>query len=159
MADRKIENLIVNGNVATWTMKIDGDIEGTYMGTFKFRCFLTPIQKIDANREYRELLGANPTMAGEHESFLAYALSELKQRVIESPPFWESKGRMDGGDISDDSVISEVLNAAIEAELQYRNQIREKKLEAIKKAKEAAEAMLTEKEEKEDESESEEGGN
>ena len=64
-------DIIIESNLGNWEIKVDGDINGTYMGHFKFKCYLTPLQQIAANREFRELLGTNPSVAPEHESFLA----------------------------------------------------------------------------------------
>lgn len=143
MAEEKYQ-FILDGNVATWEMRLDGNISGTYTGTFKFRCFLTPLQKIAANREMRELLGSHMTMAPEHEANLAFALTQLKHRVISAPPFWGTNGTL-AGDLPDANVVMEVLDASIEAELKYMQQIKQKKLDAIERAKKAAEQMLSDK--------------
>lgn len=155
------EDIIIEGNTATWDIRLDGDINGTYMGTFRFKCFLTPTQKLAASREYRQLLGENPTLALQHDDNLAFSLSQLKYRVISAPPFWTSTAALNGysGDIPDENVISAVLDAAIGAELKYMNHLKKKKEEALQKAKAAAERMLTQRdEEAEDEGESEEAG-
>lgn len=140
--------VIIQGNIATWDIRKEGSINGTYTGTFTFRCYLTPSQKIAANREYRELLGPQMTMTPEHESFLAYALTQLKYRVITAPPFWntESKLGVSQGDLPDEEVIAEILEAAFAAELKYKEQIKQRKEEALQKAKEAAEKHLKSRE-------------
>lgn len=135
----------LDGNEATWRINAEGEINGKYIGTFKFRCFLTPSQRISANREYREMLGGNPTLVSVHESNLAYALTQLKYRVLSCPPFWEGESEDDmKGDVADDNIITLVLNAAIAAEVKYRNQLKEKKDSAIDRAKRAAENILKE---------------
>lgn len=141
MAD-ELQNIIIEGTTANWDMRLEGDIAGTYAGTFKFRCYLTPMQKIAANREMRELLGAHATMAPEHESNLAFALTQLKHRIVSAPPFWTSVTSGMSGDIADANVILAVLDAAYAAELKYINHVKEKKLSAVTRAKAAAEAML-----------------
>lgn len=162
MAKKKEEraDIIIEGNTATWDCRLDGDINGTYMGQFRFKCFLSPTQKLAASREYRQLLGENPTLALKHEDNLAFALSQLKYRVISAPPFWSSTASLGGysGDIPDENVIDAVLDAAIDAELKYMTQLKKKKTEAIEKAKKAAERMLAQRDDEaeEDESESEE---
>jgi hypothetical protein len=156
MAEKERPDILIDGSVATWELKIQGEIQGTYIGVFKFRCFLTPTQTLAAGREYRELLGPNPTMATEHESLLAYSLSQLKYRIIEAPPFWTAS-MTTPGDVPDENVISAVLDAAIGAEIKYKKQMKSRTLEAIEKAKKAAEKMLKQQDEDLDESESEEG--
>lgn len=154
MEEKERTDIIIEGNTATWEMKVDGIINGTYTGTFRFRCYLTPTQQIAASREMREMLGPQMTMAPEHESFLAYALTQLKQRIISAPPFWSSQSVP--GDLPDENVISLVLDAAIGAELKYKKQLAQRKLEAIERAKQAAERMLSTKDVDEDEGESKE---
>lgn len=152
MSDKKI-NVTFDGTTASWELRAEGPLNGTYTGKFKFRCFLTPTQRIAANREYRELLGSNPTLVPEHESFLAYALTQLKYRIIEAPPFWTSTSQSSpyAGDIADENIITEVLNAAVEAEVQYQKQIKQRTLEALERAKKAAEKILNQPDEDEDE--------
>jgi hypothetical protein len=153
----KNSDIQLDNDIAIWHMREEGLIRGTYAGTFKFRCFLTPTMKIAANREYREMLGPNPSMAGEHESELAWALSQLRQRVLEAPPFWQA-GKM-AGDIEDANIIQTVLDAAIRAELKYVENLKERKEQQVKLAREAAEKFLKEQAENAevDEDEGDEG--
>ena len=147
-------DISIDNNTAVWTMREEGDVNGTYIGTFKFKCFLTPLQQIAANREQRELLGSNPTLAGEHESFLAYALTQLKYRIVEAPPFWTTQGSTYNGDLADENIIGKVLDKAIASELKYKDSLKKKKADAIERAKKAAEAIL-ERQKKEDADEGE----
>lgn len=151
----------IDGDVATWKMRLEGEIRGTYVGTFKFKCFLLPTERIAANREYREQLGINPTVAGEHESALAYALAQLKYRILEAPPFWTATLSTSkfAGDIEDENIINSVLAMAMESEFIYRDLVKKKKEEAIQKSKAIAEDMRDkqDEEEPEDEDEAEEG--
>lgn len=140
-------NIIIDGTTATWDMRLEGDIAGTYSGTFKFKCYLTPMQKIAANREMREILGPQMTMAPEHEANLAFALTQLKHRIIAAPPFWSSVTSGMNGDIPDENIILSVLDAAYASELKYMAQLKEKKESAIKRAIAAAESMLNAKDE------------
>jgi hypothetical protein len=148
-------DLRIDGSVATWEMKVEGSISGTYAGTFRFRCFLTPLQIITAGREYRELLGSNMSLANEHESMLAWALSQLKQRVISAPPFWNSQADSSlPGDIPDEEVITTILDAAIASENKYKDQLKKRKEDALKRAKAAGETILENKDMKADKDES-----
>lgn len=153
-------DLIIDGNVSSWDMRLDGDIQGTYVGSFKFKCYLTPLQQIAANREYRELMGPNPTYASEHESFLAYSLTQLKHRIISAPPFWASQNpAMLAGDIADENIISAILDAALSSELKYKSQLKKKRLDALERAQAATEKLMEVEEdgnEEEDEGESQE---
>lgn len=138
-------DVIIEGHQAKYQLAAHGAINGTYAGEFIFRCYLTPSQQIYANRDLREMLGANPTMAGEHESFLAYALSQLKYRILSAPPFWTATSQVNGldGDIVDEDVITQVLDAAIHAQLKYKHGLEKQKLALLEKAKAAAEKILS----------------
>ena len=152
-------DLIIEGNTATWEMRLEGDIHGTYVGAFRFKCYLSPLQQIAANREYREILGPNPSFASEHESFLAYALTQLKYRIITAPPFWASQSPASlAGDIADENIISAVLDAALGAEIKYKSQLKKKKLDAVARAKAATEKLMEgdDADEDEDDGESQE---
>lgn len=143
-------NIRIEGSTGVWEMRLEGAIQGTYSGVFRFKCFLSPTQKIAANREYRELLGSNPLTTPEHESYLAYALTQLKYRIVEAPPFWSSTKQSGSfeGDIPDSEIISAILDAAIETEVKYMKQLKQKKEDALKRAVKAAEAMISRKDEK-----------
>ncbi len=138
------DDIQLNGNIATWEMHANGTISGTYTGTFKFRCYLTPLQKIAVGREQRSLLGESrawvETPEYDHEAWLAYALTQLKYRVISAPPFWTSAGVMKSheGDIPDENVLEKILDAAIRSELKYKKHLKDLKDGAIKVANEGA---------------------
>lgn len=132
----KPEDIHIQNGMATWSINLSAKIGGTYLGTFVFRCVLTPMQTIQADRDRRELLGSNPSLADVHVDNLAYSLSQLKQRVIQAPPFWNDGSAFPGGSIADHEVIEEVLTASLEAQIKYQSQLKEqhtKTIEALKK--------------------------
>jgi hypothetical protein len=153
----KFPEIKIDGNIATWDIAAQGIINGTYTGQFKFRCYLTPLQQIAAGRDYRELIGANAALASEHETFIAYGLSQLKYRVISAPPFWSAGLSEFMGDIADENIISLVLNAAINSELKYKEIMQIRQKDAIKKARDAAEQIKNSNNEDDEESDEEEG--
>jgi hypothetical protein len=136
---------------STWMISQHGPIKGLYTGLFKFRCYLTPLQQIAANREYRELLGQNITMADEHITFVTYCLTQLKQRIIEAPPFWNSTTSGFAGDIEDDNIVAQVLEAAIQSELKYKKVLEQRRIEAVERAKKAAEEALARRQKEKEE--------
>ena len=148
MTEEKID-LVIEGNTATWEINTQGDILGLYSGQFRFRCYLTPSQRLSASRDYRELLGPNPSVALQTDDNLAFALSQLKHRILSSPPFWSSSLATTGiaGDLPDDVVIMKVLDASIEAELRFKAQVKDKRKDAIQRARKAAERLLNDREE------------
>jgi len=154
-------DIIIEGNTATWEMRMDGDIHGTYVGAFRFKCYLSPLQQIAADRERRELLGNQPLYASEHESFLAYALTQLKYRIITSPPFWASSSPATmAGDIADENVIAAVLDAALGSEMKYKSQLKKKKQDALNRGISSVDqAMKGDDDEPEEEDEKEEDEN
>lgn len=141
--DQNRSDIIIENNVASWDINLLGDINGTYVGTFKFRCYLTPTQQIAANREYRELIGPHPTFAPEHESFLAYALTQLKYRILSAPPFWNSVVGGTPGDIPDENVLTAILDAAVSAETKYRGLLKKRTESAINRSKSILEKAMS----------------
>lgn len=123
-------------NTISWEINTSGQILGTYRGIFKFRAFLNPQQILNAGKDYRKMLGDAPQLAPPSEESLAYVLSQLKQRVIEGPHFWNPITA--GGDIPDQNVLNEILEAAIEAEMQFRAS----RLKKLEKAKEQIEKAI-----------------
>lgn len=101
----------------------------TYMGSFKCKCLLSPIEQIKADKMYRDLLGNNSHLASNHVSQLCYALSQLSHRLIETPPFWEGSG-IAGSHIEDESVILQVLESSLEAAALF---VEEKQKEMVEK--------------------------
>lgn len=138
--DNNFEDIQLNGSIATWTMRAEGTISGTYSGTFVFRCYITPLQKIAAGREQRALLGESrswvETADYEHEAWLAYALTQLKYRIVSAPPFWGTSGinKSHEGDVPDENILETVLDAAVRAELKYKTHLKKMKEDAITKA-------------------------
>jgi hypothetical protein len=117
---------------AKFTVNITGrHSKNSYMGTFRVKCLLSPLEEIAADKRYRDLLGANSHLAQERIRQQAYALSQLEQRVIEMPPFWENDV-IPGGHVQDDNVILDILDLAIEAQEKYIKD-KEKELEERRK--------------------------
>lgn len=129
----KPEDIIIEGETAIWNINFTAPIGGTYQGTFKFRCYLTPIQIIDADREFRSLIGDYATkIVDQQAENYSYSLSQLKQRVIQAPPFWDDgQSRIPGGNIKDREVILHIFEAAIQAELKFRAMIEERHKKAL----------------------------
>ena len=127
------DDIKIEGDLATWSMRMEGALSGTYVGTFKFRCFLTPLQQIAAGKEQRELLGSSMALATEHEQFLAYALTQLRQRITLAPPFWASSNSNATlpGDLPDENIVEAVLDAAIRSEIKYKEEKKKKKEESL----------------------------
>lgn len=130
------DDVVLENNKAIYNLDQVGEIGGTYKGIFEFRCFLNPVQYIAADREYRELLGSNPALSDPHADSLAYALIQLKYRIVKAPPFWYSDETLiPGGSTPDREIISLLLSAATEAEVKFRKSVLNKQEESVNKLK------------------------
>lgn len=97
----------------------------TFLGEFCVKCIMSPLDHLKADRLYRELIGpVNPHLASKEAKNYAFALSQLKQRVLEAPDFFKNS-EMDGGHL-DSNVLIDIINEAIEAEEAYQDQQDEK---------------------------------
>lgn len=142
------------GSVAEFDFHSIGErTNTTYMGVFKVKTILSPLDLLKADRLYRELIGSvNPHMASSKAQDYAFALSQLKVRMLESPDFYKNK-ELDGAHL-DSNVLIEIINLAIEAEAEYKEQIEEK----LKQMQETMAKRIKNKEiKKEDEVEVEPG--
>lgn len=125
--------------VGSWEIDILGKIGGAYKGLFKFRTVLSPIQLIEADRDYRELLGKNAEFAETHVENMAYTLTQLKHRILSAPPFWNDGSRFPGGHIRDDEIISAVYEAAVISEKKFRDLLTQKHKSSIERLKKVIE--------------------
>ncbi len=111
--------MIIEEGIATFTIKVDGDVtKNTYIGTFKVHCVLNSLDEVNSGKLYRELLGKNLEYATEREKNTAFALSQLKYRIVEEAPFW-THPVLGGSDIKDLNIIEDILGKAIEAQESY----------------------------------------
>jgi hypothetical protein len=122
--------------IASYELVMSGQILGTYTGKFSFRCAVTPMQFLEADRDYRELLGRNGELASTHADSIAYSLAHLRQRIVEAPPFWNEFGSKFGGaHIKDHEVVDRILKVSVVAENKYRKLLNDKHSAAINKLK------------------------
>lgn len=137
-------DIALDGEISTWNLDAQGLIKGTYRGIFKFKCYLDPIEQISCNREYRALLGDNPSFVPEHENFLAYALTQLKYRIIEAPPFWTAtaqNGHNWAGNVPDENILSRVLDAAVRSEEKFKLGLKDRLTKSVKSSRSKAQKI------------------
>ena len=104
----------------------------TYIGVFKVKCFLTPLDLLKADRVYRELIGSiSPMLASTTAQNMAFALSQLSVRILEAPSFFDLKAEIPGGYLPESILIS-ILDKALEAEELFLKQ-QKKKFDKIQK--------------------------
>lgn len=117
--------MIIDGTLATFDIAVQDDLTmETYMGSFKVKCFLTPLEIIRADRIYRELIGAvNSAMAGDSAQNFAFAISQLSVRIVNCPDFFKNPNAPDlFGSHMPEKVLIAVLNHSIDSETAYRAQ-------------------------------------
>lgn len=109
----------IEGSEAKFNINVLGKFtKQSYIGKFKVKCLLSPLEEIEADKAYRDLLGNNYHLSDEIIKQKAFALSQLKVRLLEAPPFWENEV-IGGGHVPDTNVILEILDKAIEAQELY----------------------------------------
>lgn len=120
---------------ATFAVNIETSAsKETLKGMFKVKCILSPMQYIQSDSLYRELLGkTNPQFANDYVGNLCYALSQLKYRIIEAPEWFGSDESGVRGSSVEDNVLLHILDRSVEAEDTYRKAM-EEKYESAKKA-------------------------
>ena len=117
--------MIIEGTTATFDIAIQDELTmETYMGNFKVKCFLSPLETIRADRIYRELIGPiNSMMAGDTAQNYAFAISQLSVRIINSPDFFKNPNAPDlYGSHMPENVLIAVLNNSIDSETKFREQ-------------------------------------
>lgn len=92
----------------------------TYIGNFTVKCLLSPLEFLECDKLYRQLIGTNALeMLKGDISTMAFALAQLQYRVVECPPFWKNT-TLGGSEILDYNIIIKVLDLALEAESQFK---------------------------------------
>jgi hypothetical protein len=128
----------------------------SFKGIFKVKCILSPLEYIQSDAMYRELLGkTNPQYASNYVSELCYAYSQLKYRVIDAPSWFKDGGAIPGS-TTPDNVLIDILDKAVAAEKEFRKTIEEKYDKARGEVKEAIDNGTLSKEPKEQGEETEE---
>lgn len=128
--------ITIDQGIATWEMTFQSKLNETYMGVFKFKTLLTPMEIMQIDRDYRELIGPTaPTLVDNTVNNLAFCASQLKHRIIKSPPFWDDGNtRYPGTQIKGgEDLLVFVLEAAILAETTYKESLQDKLKESLKK--------------------------
>jgi len=121
---------------ANFYLTYESETLGTVTGPFVFKCQLSPLEFLSIGREHRNLLGANVKDVSETEYAIGLYLSQLKTRIIKSPPFWTSAPNYPGN-INDFNLISFIFEKALSAEILYKDQLKKKREEALQTAQNA----------------------
>jgi hypothetical protein len=120
----------------------------SYMGDFKVKCIISPMDFIEIDKMYRGLLGNNMQFAEQHARQIAFTFSQLHFRVIEAPE-WYIEGQIKGKTIKDDNVLFELLNTCLDCEEKYVTQKKKEQEELQKKLTQSIKKNKIKKEEEE----------
>lgn len=118
----------------------------SYMGTFKVKCILSPMDLIRVDKMYRELLGDHLHFADKSARYSAFAFSQLHFRVLEAPE-WFNEGVIKGEKIKDSNTIVELLNKCLEVEEKYIEEKKKQQEEMENKLKKSLQDRTIKKEE------------
>ena len=122
---------------ATWHCSFQSSNGETYMGTFVFKALLTPMDTIAIDRDYRELLGpVSPNLASRDTYNVAFAAANLKHKIAKSPSFWTDgvENSFPGTQIKGgEDLIGHVMEASYLAETLYKDGLKKRHEEALKK--------------------------
>lgn len=143
----KRTDITINGNIATFELSFQSLLKGTIIGTFTLRPFLMPMQELEAGRDRRRLLGELEQYANAEERYLALCLSELRQRIINAPPFWNTSEMFGGGQEKD--LIFKVADAAFYAENLFTEQKTAEKEKLLKSAMAQGEKIIQQRQDQE----------
>lgn len=141
-------DITISGNIATWTLPLtQGEMLGTYSGTFQFKCYLTPTEILQSGRDYRSLLGSLSEYASEREKNIAFSLVELKYRILKAPPFWTSTLQESGfsGNIPDLNILIKILEMAMVSESLFQEKIQKERDLLLERTIKSAEALAEQK--------------
>jgi len=152
-----MNEITIDYQTGTATFFIDMEASAdrsVYKGIFKVKCVLSPLEYINADSMYRELLGkTNPQYASDYVGQLCYALSQLKYRVMDSPDWFKNRENGINGSSIDDTILLYILDKAVDSEAQYRDGIKERYENAKKSVRKAIDdgELKSDKKEKETE--------
>jgi len=128
------QQFIFEGSQATVMVTVlNDDTDEELKGIFKFRCLMQPIDEINIDAFYRELIGIRPTDADQKADRFAFSLSHLRYRIIDAPTWWKEdpdKRTLIWGGHCNKNIILEVFNLAVEAEKIYAKRGRRKAKDA-----------------------------
>lgn len=147
MNSLKLNDITLDLNLATATFRLNGEVgittRTTYTGTFTVRAVLDPSRELAAGRMYRALLGPQFQQASDHEANLAFALSQLQQRVLTAPPWFDSTPGQEvrGSTILDSDILLKVLDLSVKAQEEYAKALKEESKAVFENLRERVDLM------------------
>ena len=111
-----------------------------FIGTFTVKRTLSKRDDQLADQRRRLILGPQPENATISAANDAYVLGQLSVRITKSPAWWDES---DGGlDLKDNNIIAKIYSEAVQAELEWRNEIDKRAEEAGKTVKKIADKAV-----------------
>ena len=105
--------------------EFDEEENQTYIGEFKVKLILSPLDILASDRDYRELIGnTNPFMATNDATNIAFALSQLKYRIVSAPVFWEASTGYRAGHVPK-RILYSVLDKSLELQERFKRSKKE----------------------------------
>jgi len=148
------EQIVLNENgTADWNLQKMARDGNMYTGPFRFKTSMDPLSLLAADRDYRKLMGEHAAMADDMMHNMAFALAQLKQRVISSPPFWNDGSTDFGGGRTQYEVLQTVLDAAIAAQEKNEERLRDRSSQMAENIRKTLEGYSKEQKTKVDEEE------
>lgn len=122
----------IEDNIGIFTIsELDDETNETFIGEFKVKVILSPLDILGIDRDYRELIGAvNPIMASNDANNIAFALSQLRHRILSYPAFWKG-GEYDGGHLPK-KVLYKILDDSIACQDKFKKD-KQDEMEKIRK--------------------------
>lgn len=117
---------------ATFEINEVGEESGNpFNGSFKVKTLLTRRDEFMADERRRSLLGSSPQEAANSLQAEAFMHGQLSVRLLEAPSWWKENGH--GLDMTDLNVVVAVFTAAMKAEKDRKEKIKEASEVALKK--------------------------
>lgn len=106
--------------------KFDEFLGENLIGNFEVKKYLTPLDVIEADKMFRELLGGvNPILASDEAKESAFMISQLNVRLVKYPSWFKSEGNYHGSHLSP-KVLQDILNQSVEVTIVYQKEQLEK---------------------------------
>jgi hypothetical protein len=104
------------------------------------------MQKLEAGRDRRRLLGEFEQFSTPQERYLAFVCAELRQRVLTSPSWFNPNGELIPN-LADEALLFKIGDAALYAETLYQEVKEEDKKNLLERAMKESEKLLQKREE------------
>jgi len=135
---------MVNDKERNFDLDLEGEVsKERRLGKFRAKTRLTMRDYVTRDRLRRDLLGSAGGQSNEDALAVAYMVSELQVRLVESPKWWQDSDN--GLDLEDFNVLKKVYEQARAIEKQAKEEESQAASEAKKELRTVAEKELSDK--------------